>query len=166
MLSELMSKDTCAACRYCCSFKSTSLWELPTFPEDVIKKLADDKGFRYTLEKSHDRSFGLFDLNGEYQSANPAEEVPCPFLDRTTGCTLSEKDKPFDCKLWPFRVMRKDGLLLLTISIACPSIMSWELEQLRSYAQEKLKKPVRAYVDEHPYIVKDMMDGYVALIEI
>lgn len=166
MLSELMSKDTCAACRYCCSFKSTSLWELPTFPEDVIKKLADDKGFKYTLQESHAHSFGLFDLKGEYQSANPAEEVPCPFLDRSTGCTLNEKDKPFDCKLWPFRVMRKDGLLLLTISIACPSIMSWELEQLRSYAQEKLKKPVRAYADEHPYIIKDMMDGYIALVEI
>ena len=141
MLSELMSKETCASCRYCCSFKRTSLWEVPAFPEDVIKKMT-------------------------YQSANPEEEVPCPYLDRSVGCTLGETDKPFECKLWPFRVMRKGGHLLMTISIACPSIMTWELEQLRSYAQEKLKKPVRAYVDEHPEIVKDMMDGYIALIEI
>ncbi len=166
MLSELMSKETCASCRYCCSFKSTSLWELPTFSEDVIKKLAEDKEFDYTIQKAGKHSFGQLDLKGKFQSANPAEEVPCPFLDRSSGCTLSEGDKPFDCKLWPFRVVRKDGHLLLTISIACPSIMSWELEQLRSYAQEKLKKPVRAYVDEHPYAVKDMMEGYIALIEI
>ena len=166
MLSDLMSADTCAKCRYCCSFKSTSLWEMPTFPADSLKKLAKDKDFKYTIEKEGKCSFGRPDISEEYLSANPAEEVPCPFLDTEVGCTLSPEDKPFDCKLWPLRVMRREGHLLLTMSIACPSIMAWELEQLRSYAQEKLRKPVREYVDKHPYIVKDMMPGYVALIEI
>ena len=139
---------------------------MPTFPADSLKKLAKDKDFKYTIEKEGKCSFGRPDISEEYLSANPAEEVPCPFLDTEVGCTLSPEDKPFDCKLWPLRVMRREGHLLLTMSIACPSIMAWELEQLRSYAQEKLRKPVREYVDKHPYIVKDMMPGYVALIEI
>lgn len=161
-----MSADTCAQCKYCCSFKSTSLWELPTFPAEAVKKLAKDTDAKFSIEKDGKYSFARPDLSGEYLSANPAEEVPCPFLDTDTGCSLSETDKPFDCKLWPLRVMRREDHLLLTMSIACPSIMTWELEQLRSYAQEKLRKPVREYVDKHPYIVKDMMPGYVALIEI
>ena len=166
MLSELMTGETCAKCKYCCSFKKTSLWEVPTFPADSFKKLVKDTDCKYIIEKAGRCSYGKPDLVDEYLSNNSEEEVPCPFLDMETGCRLGPDEKPFDCKLWPLRVMKKDGHLLLTMSIACPSIMTWELEQLRSYAQEKLRGPVRAYVDKHPYVVKDMMEGYVALIEI
>ena len=166
MLSELMSKETCAHCRYCCSFKRTSLWELPLFPADELKKLAKDTDAKCVYEGSGKTAFGRFDLSGEYLTDNSEEEIPCPFLDMDTGCTLDGDNEPFDCRLWPFRVMNKNGHLLLCISIACPSIMTWELEHLRAYSQENLRKPVRAYVDKHPYIVKDMQEGYIALIEI
>jgi len=166
MLSELMSKATCAECKYCCSFKRTSLWEVPTFPADKLKKLAKDADCKVVTDKCGSKSFAYCDLSGEYLTKDPAEEAPCPFLDENTGCVLSDDDKPFDCKLWPFRVVRKGDHLFLAISIACPSIMTWELEHLRAYAEEHLRGPVRAYTDKNPYIIKDLKEGYIALIEI
>lgn len=167
MLSELISKEDCAACRYCCSFKKTSLWEVPSFPADTLKRISkelDDP--KIIINKGEKCSFGHFDLSGEYISNADNEEVPCPCLDMEVGCTLSEEYKPFECKLWPFRVMKKDGRTVLAISIACPSIMKWECEWLRSFAQEHLKAPVQEYLKENPYIVKDICEGYLALIEV
>ena len=40
MLSTILSKKQCAACKFCCSFRRQSLWETPLFPPEVVEKLS------------------------------------------------------------------------------------------------------------------------------
>ena len=40
MLSKVLSKESCAECRFCCSFRRCSLWETPLFPKDECEKLS------------------------------------------------------------------------------------------------------------------------------
>ena len=40
MLSSILSKKQCAACKFCCSFRRQSLWETPLFPPEVAEKLS------------------------------------------------------------------------------------------------------------------------------
>ena len=39
MLSKVLKKETCAECRFCCSFRRCSLWETPLFPKEVMDSL-------------------------------------------------------------------------------------------------------------------------------
>ena len=40
MLSKILSKTSCAACKFCCSFRRQSLWETPLFSPEIVKKLS------------------------------------------------------------------------------------------------------------------------------
>ena len=41
MLSSILSKSDCAACKFCCSFRRQSLWETPIFYEEDISKIKE-----------------------------------------------------------------------------------------------------------------------------
>lgn len=103
MLSKILSKETCAGCKFCCSFRRCSLWETPLFPEETVKRL----GGRFNIEKRDGYSYGKMDFSESYTTDNPEEEAACQYLNPQSGCTLSYEDKPFDCKIWPLRIMRK-----------------------------------------------------------
>ena len=45
MLSKVLSKETCAKCRFCCSFRRCSLWETPLFPKNECEKLSKDNEY-------------------------------------------------------------------------------------------------------------------------
>ena len=52
MLSSILAKSDCAACKFCCSFRRTSLWETPVFPAADLPKfqaLNPDAKFRRPL---------------------------------------------------------------------------------------------------------------------
>lgn len=167
MLSSLISKNDCKNCRFCCVFKRTSLWEVPSFPGETLKRVSKEThNSEVIMNKGEKCSYGHFDLSKCYTSNDENEEVACPCLDEQTGCTLSEDFKPFECQLWPFRVMNKDGKNIIAVSIHCPAIMKWECEWLRSFADSNLKAPVKEFIAQNPNIIKDFQKGYLALLEI
>ncbi len=124
MLSSILAKSSCAACKFCCSFRRTSLWETPVFPAADLPKLQalnPDAKFRPagpgaenagnpTITNNPpagpDATSYTFDLRSSYRTDDPAEEAPCPFLDPARGCTLPQDLKPFECKIWPLRAVR------------------------------------------------------------
>ena len=58
MLSSILSKSDCAACKFCCSFRRQSLWETPIFfEEDIakIKELYPDVKFREIEDSNNDK---------------------------------------------------------------------------------------------------------------
>ena len=50
MLSKVLKKETCAECRFCCSFRRCSLWETPLFPKEVMDSL-EKKGSPVVFKK-------------------------------------------------------------------------------------------------------------------
>ena len=59
-------------------------------------------------------------MKDSYKTDDSQEEAPCYFLDSKSGCSLSEDEKPFDCKIWPLRVMKKEEQYVITLSQSCP----------------------------------------------
>ena len=57
MLSKVLSKETCAKCRFCCSFRRCSLWETPLFPKNECEKLSKDNEYGVKSD---------FQMQGEY----------------------------------------------------------------------------------------------------
>ena len=164
MLSEVLSKESCAKCRFCCSFRRSSLWELPRLPEEFTEKYktdADGNEIRYLFGECDGVRYAVTDLTGGYKTEDPEEEVRCPFLDPKNGCILPAEDKPFDCSIWPLRYMRReDGTLITALTPTCPEINKLPPERIAMLLDNGLRARIAAYAQEHPYMIKQYREGF------
>lgn len=167
MLSTVLSKKTCAECRFCCSFRRKSLWETPLLSEDFMNMhTVSVHGEPVAYRKYSDNGlvYGQTDLAYLYKTDDPEEEVACPFLDPYKGCTLSEDEKPFDCKIWPLRYMlMPEGDCKVCLTPTCPAINKIDISVMKELVGDGLGDKIREYADTHPYIIKDYRDGFIVL---
>lgn len=163
MLSPILAKSTCASCKFCCSFRRTSLWETPVIPAadlEKLKKLNPQARFRPAGKDSY-----TFDLSDSYKTTAAAEEAPCPFLDPRRGCTLPQELKPFECKIWPLRAVRtpetagtsenQETSIAVALTPTCPAINKVPLEKVRDLAASGLGRQILDYAASHPDILKE-----------
>lgn len=157
MLKGLLDNKTCAACKICCGFDNTDLWEMPIMNEKTAQKLKELKPeTRFT-----DCGSGYVTDAGELSDG---ELFYCPALDHEKGCILGD-DKPFDCRIWPFRVMETEDkrFRMITVSSVCPEIYSRPLSQLSEFVKEKLETTVFEYAEKNPDVIKKYIEGYPIL---
>ena len=163
MLSSILAKSTCAACKFCCSFRRQSLWETPVFPAADLPKfqaLNPSARFRKAGKDSY-----TFDLTASYKTTDPEEEAPCPFLDQNRGCTLPQDLKPFECKIWPLRAVRTqessgstenpETSISVALTPTCPAINKVPPEQVKPLAASGLGQQILDYAGSHPDIIKE-----------
>lgn len=157
-------KETCAECRFCCSFRRCSLWETPLFPKEVMDSL-ERRAVRLCLKADgfgkRIRSDGF---NRKYRTQDSEEEAACEFLDAHKGCTLNNEEKPFDCKIWPLRIMKENEKYVIALTPTCPAINQVPLEQMKALVEDGLGKNIYEYAKEHPYIVKEYREGFPVLM--
>jgi hypothetical protein len=86
----------------------------------------------------------------------------CPELGEN-GCKLGN-DKPFDCKLWPFRVMKFGEAVVVALSPLCKKVNEKPLSELAEFVHdEEFEEKVKARVSEFPAQVMDYAEGYAVL---
>lgn len=157
MLGPILKKDTCSACRFCCSFRRTSLWETPLFTIENLDSIKADPDIDESVlivNQKNGYTYGTYVLSNGYKTDDPNEEVPCPFLGEN-GCILSEEEKPWDCKIWPLRVMNKDSKIVVALTPTCPSINRLDFETVKEFVEANLKKDIIEYANSHPYLIKE-----------
>jgi len=155
LLRSILSLEECANCRICCSFDSSDLWETPVICKEladlIVKNIYPDQEF---LPKDGDFLLKL--------DCEPDEDLYyCTMLDRECGCKLHDT-KPFDCKIWPFRVMNFNDTRVITLSPVCPVMLKKPLDQLYYLAKE-LAPIIFNQADRFPSIVKPYIHGYPIL---
>lgn len=171
MLSKVLKKSTCADCKFCCSFRKKSLWETPVFPKETMDKLEqsykgqDGRTVTFTREQQEGYEYGRMNLLSKYKTQDTEEEAPCEFLDQHKGCVLSPEDKPFDCKIWPLRIMKKKDKLVIALTPTCPGINSQPVEVMEQLVKEGLGQTIYEYAKEHPYMIKDYKEGFPVLMQ-
>ncbi len=167
MLKKILSKEACAACRFCCVFRRQSLWEVPRLSLDFTEKYPlDTKGeiLKYSFKEDEYGRYAITDLRDKYRTDDPEEEAACPFLDTEKGCILPEEDKPFDCKIWPLRYMRlPDGREKVCLTPTCPEIGQVPSEAMNELVRDGLGEQIAAYAKEHPYMLKEYKEGFPVL---
>ena len=167
MLSKVLSKESCANCRFCCSFRRQSLWELPRLPLGFTEKYktdTDGNPIKYEFGEDRGKGFAVTDLTGKYKTDDPEEEVKCPFLDEKRGCILPSDDKPFDCSIWPLRYMEMpDGKKCVALTPTCPEINKVPVERMKELTDEGLGGKIAEYAGSHPYMIKEYREGFPVL---
>ncbi|MBQ8842272.1 MAG: hypothetical protein IJZ65_06550 [Ruminiclostridium sp.] len=152
MLKKILSPETCGKCRVCCVFDRDDIWEIPLISAELYKSISEQRQDLKLIPRKNSYVFNMeFKDNGL---------TYCPALS-DTGCTLGE-NKPFDCKIWPFRAMRKDNGIVITLSPVCEHINP-EDKAVKELAEE-LSETIFREADKNPDIIKDYIDGYPVLI--
>ena len=155
MLKKILSPGSCAECRLCCVFDRYDVWETPVFTEETmlrIKEAVPGAGF---VRKGEGYISTVGELNDE-------QLFSCPALT-PKGCMLGD-DKPFDCRIWPYRIMEVGGRRAITIASICPELYSRPLSQLVEMLKEGLAETIFRYADSHTEIVKPYYEGYPVLM--
>lgn len=155
MLKKILSGESCANCRLCCVFDRYDVWETPVFTEDIKNKI---------LEKAPDTQFLPVEGGYIFKVSEFDDEglFSCPALTEK-GCMLGD-EKPFDCRIWPYRIMNIGGRRAITIASICDELYNRPLSQLVDFLKEGLGEKIFAYADAHPEIVKPYYEGYPVLM--
>ena len=155
MLSEVLEKQKCAECKICCEFDREDEWETP-----VINK--------YLKEKLESEGQKIFEINGcyKYDLEFEGDETRfCPFHNKKIGCVLDDENKPFDCKIWPIRVMSDSGKKVIAIAKLCPNF-SGSKKDVINLLQSGLKDKIKNYIDNNPYVINELKDNYEVLLDL
>ncbi|MCM1055044.1 MAG: hypothetical protein NC394_05905 [Bacteroides sp.] len=149
MLTEILSRESCAKCKVCCVFDREDCWEMPLIKPELAAELERS---RPDVKINKIGACGVFEPSfGEDGLAK------CPMLTEK-GCGLGES-KPFDCRVWPFRVMKKGGLLLLTLSPVCETVSGLSVSEISAFAK-KISDKIFDEAKADPETIKDYVDGY------
>ncbi len=155
MLKNILKSSDCASCRICCVFDKYDIWETPVL-DGELKDRISERFPKLSFVKKGDG--WLFRMEGSEDDL-----FYCPALDRDSGCTLGD-DKPFDCRIWPYRIMELGGRRVISIASICPTMYSKPLSELcGELERDRLAEKIFAFADSHPYIVKPYEEGYPIL---
>ena len=147
--------EKCAECRFCCSYRRASLWETPLIDEDLFEKL---KTLYPEAKFKTVNGYITVNLDDLYKTYDTEEEALCWFNDGK-GCVLDE-DRPFECRVWPFRVMRCGGQLVIALGTGCPFFAEKSLSEINDLLNSALEKEMLDYAKKFPAFVKDYQDNY------
>ncbi len=152
MIRSLLSPQECADCKLCCSFDSSDIWEAPVIDGEKARLITS----RYKEDQQFiDRGTHCV-LKMEKQE--DSDLYYCTMLDHAKGCIMGS-EKPFDCKIWPFRIMELNGMRVITLSPVCPIVNTRPIEQIKKTCGE-IADTVFAEAEKHPEYVKPYIDGY------
>ena len=155
MLKNILKSSDCAACKICCVFDKDDIWEIPVIDGERKKRIEE----RFPQSKFERRGDGWVFAMGEEKDGL----FTCPALDPNKGCTLGD-DKPFDCMIWPYRIMEFGGKRVISIAALCPSMYKKPLSELCGELENGLGEKIFTFAKEHPDIVKPYEKGYPILM--
>ena len=155
MLKGILSPDSCAECRLCCVFDRYDVWETPVFTADIRDRILAERPDTQFVPKDGGYIFKVGELHGD-------ELFSCPALT-DKGCMLGG-DKPFDCRIWPYRIMEVGGRQAITLASICEEMYRRPLSELVEFLKNGLAETIFRYADAHPEIVKPYYEGYPVLM--
>ena len=155
MLTRIFTPDSCAECRLCCNFHRRTAWETPALEPQDVQRLRE-RGVPLTRHASGADTIAL-----PFRTDDPEEVALCPLLDPARGCTLPREERPFECRIWPLRLMRDDaGTLLIGCYDACPALTPPVREKLHAHARGELLPALLRFAEHNPAAIRPLDPAY------
>jgi Fe-S-cluster containining protein len=161
-LSSILTQNDCAQCKFCCLFERPAAWETPLFSKKQTSLLK--KKYGDFAVKPVGNSFTL-NMEPLYKTDSNDEFAPCPFLDQKKGCILKDTEKPFDCKIWPLRIMRQNKDIVIVLTPTCTAINNQPIEKIKKLVvQDGLGEVLFKEAQKTPDIIKDYRKDFPILM--
>ncbi|NLP25952.1 MAG: hypothetical protein GX365_01195 [Clostridiales bacterium] len=155
MLKEILSNEVCAKCKICCTFDRYDVWETPLLTRVNVERIFSINPDIKFIKKDNSYSFKINELNDD-------ELFYCPMLDHNKGCILGD-EKPFDCRIWPYRIMNLNGKRVIAISPICKEVYNHPLGMLVDFLKNELLDKITTYANTFPEAVKPYDNLYPIL---
>ncbi len=118
-LFRFVPESMCLNCKGCCRYAALDTPWAPVFMIDEIRTLVD-----------HDIvPASLFSHPGQHKNEsakiileNQNDSFFCPCLNISSGRCIIYSDRPFDCRLYPFLLVRKNKDVYLAVDKKCPYV--------------------------------------------
>ncbi len=154
MLKMVLSREECSKCRICCVFDKDDLWEAPLITPELAQIINNSVLPNQEYKKCGDCL--VLDMQEDEEGL-----YTCNLLDHQTGCMLKSA-KPFDCSIWPLRIMQMNGRKAICVSPVCPVVNKKSDAELICLAQS-LSDYIFKQAELHPEFVKQYIQGYKVL---
>lgn len=150
MLKKILSSESCQKCQICCGFDENDKWEIPLIFSECRAAVEEKTGCKL-IPRGNEY---VFDMQFEGDKV-----IFCPALGEN-GCTLGEL-KPYDCKIWPFRVNQLGEYRVITVSPVCNTVSSLPLNTLSEFVMENdFARKILQAANQHPDMIKPYINGY------
>lgn len=159
MLKNILSGEACAKCQLCCIFDKYDVWETPIISRELYTRISAERPELKMVSRGGNGGY-IFNMEGCWDEDE--EIYRCPALDPKKGCTLGE-NKPFDCMIWPYRVMDLNGTRVISIASVCSELYKKPLNVLVEELDNGLADIIFAEAAKNPAIVKPYEQGYPIL---
>jgi len=151
MLRKLLTPEQCAKCKYCCGFVESDRWEIPLFAGEKERRTAESFAPVKQLPNTKSCVFSM-EFDGD-------RLIMCPAASEH-GCLLGE-NRPFDCRVWPFRVMSLGKIRVITLSTVCPAAHDMKTGEVAAFVNaDGFAQMMFRHAREFPETVKPYIEGY------
>lgn len=154
MLENILCSTDCAVCQMCCKFEPDELIDAPTFSKDEMMKAIAKKDGLVFIKKGNVYQIVLEPWGEKYI---------CPLLTRV-GCILNN-ERPFDCKSWPFYVMKKGEKYIVTLTEDCPVVSKKPMEIISSCIDNAFLDQCKIIISKYPDMITDYNRNMTILYE-
>lgn len=164
MLTEYISAEQCAHCRLCCHFRRNSAWETPVLEPERARQLTE-RSIPLMQRREHPAANEHTTFALHYDGTDPAETAPCPLLT-STGCALPREQRPFECRIWPLRLMLSPtGLPSVALyNAGCSALMVPSgRSRLISFATGPFLPTLRRFAASFPPSIRPFHSDYIIL---
>lgn len=144
MLENILCSADCAACQMCCKFEPDELIDAPTFSKEEMMMAITKKDGLLFIKKGNVYQIVLEPWKGKYI---------CPLLTHV-GCMLNN-ERPFDCKSWPFYVMKKGEKYVVTLTKDCPVVSKKPMEIITSCIDNAFLDQCKKIISKYPDMITE-----------
>jgi Fe-S-cluster containining protein len=157
-LKQLVPEEFCLRCDVCCRFPELHTVWSPLFTESEIKHLVEKDilpPLLFTLppdslpkNKTKQHKTQRIDL------ITHKDYFICPCFNSDDSKCKIYANRPFECVLYPFLLVRKGKKSYLAIDKKCPYIENLNQGEIKSYAdylkKELNKKSIKSFLENNP----------------
>ncbi|HOW35431.1 MAG TPA: YkgJ family cysteine cluster protein [Candidatus Omnitrophota bacterium] len=153
-IKQFLSSEICLSCDGCCRFQeSDSSWR-PKITADDITQTGKSKSPSAVYPKNAIAVDGR--LKTVLDKAHTCY-LCCFFMPETNACRIYEF-RPFECRLYPFLLTKKDGKDMIAVHLYCPFVRktkdSPEFNRYVGYLKDLFsRKEVIVFIKKNPSLI-------------
>jgi len=105
-MKKITRSCDCDTCLGCCKFLEEKKYFAPIFTSEEIEKIKNKYSKIFSLKKNQFIPFKTFKKIKQIKLNKKGKYYYCPFYNLDNGRCLIYHQRPFDCKIYPFILVR------------------------------------------------------------
>ena len=156
-LNQFVPSEVCLQCDGCCRFKEeNSSWQ-PKMAKEEIAQLRKTGLADLILSKE------IFSKDGVIKTVSCHGEHLCSFFTPTDHTCRIYSGRPFECRLYPFVLTRKNRRTVISVHLMCPFVQqkrsTREFDDYVTYLKKFFQeKEVLDFLKRNPELAGDYSD--------